>query len=293
MNSKSPRVAINHAPIAGFLVYVLVSLIGPDSAVIAQEMTDTTAKTTVVSWWQPKATDSLQWQLQLQGDVVVIPGVDVYAVDATASKKSIDAAKGAGAKLMCYISAGSAEQWREDFKNFPRTVVGKPYDGWPGEWWLDTGSIEALAPIMRARMDVCKAKGFDVLDADNINGFENDTGFDITRLESIRYILWLADEAHDRGMSFSLKNAETLIPDLLDSIDMMQSESCFVYGNCVAASLMTAVNKPVFAVEYQENIDAERFKRDACAIAGSYKFSMIYRDRLLKPEGVYLNCGGF
>lgn len=284
------RVSQGCTLITGLLVSAAFNLLVVAVSARAQDATSNVA-TTAGNWWQPKATDRLQWQLQLQGDVVLVPGVDLYAVDYTASQKSIDAAKATGAKLMCYISAGSAEQWREDFKDFPRTTIGKPYEGWPGEWWLDTSRIKVLAPIMRARMDACKAKGFDVLDPDNINGFENETGFEITRSQSIRYILWLANEAHQRGMAFSLKNGETLIPDVIDSVDMMQSESCFIYGNCMAAGLMTAVNKPVFAVEYREKLNVDRFQKDACAIAGFYNFSMIYRDTLLKPEGPYLNCG--
>lgn len=285
------RFSLGSTLINTLFVSVIANGLAVDRIASAEETISNSAVADAGSWWQPKATENLQWQLQLQGDVVLIPGVDLYAVDSTASQKSIDAAKATGAKLMCYISAGSAEQWRQDFKDFPRTVVGKSYDGWPGEWWLDTSRIKALAPIMRARMDECQAKGFDVIDPDNVNGFENETGFEITRSHSIKYIRWLANEAHKRGMAFSLKNSETLIPDVLDVVDMMQSESCFIYGNCMAAGLMTAVNKPVFAVEYKEKLAVDRFQHDACAIAGFYNFSMIYRDTLLKPEGPYLSCG--
>lgn len=241
------------------------------------------------SWWQPKASDNLKWQLQLQGDLKLVDGVTVYAVDYTASQESIDAAKATGAKVMCYISAGSAENWREDFNSFPEHVVGNAYENWPGEWWLDTRDIDALAPIMRARMLACRDKGFDAIDADNVNGFENSTGFYISRQESIDYIRWLADEAHSLGMAFSLKNSENLVEELRYTVDMIQSESCFVYDNCSNASLMSAVNKPVFAVEYAEAINEETFWQ-ACAATEEYNFSMIYRDVRLFADGPYLSC---
>ncbi|MFK7860815.1 MAG: endo alpha-1,4 polygalactosaminidase [Granulosicoccus sp.] len=240
-------------------------------------------------WWQPRASENLTWQIQLQGDIRLIDGVDVYAVDYTASQASVNAAKATGAKLMCYLSAGSAEDWRPDFNQFPPAVVGNAYDGWPGEWWLDTRNIDVLAPIMRARIQACKDKGFDVIDPDNVNGFENDTGFPISRADSIGYIKWLAAESHRNGMAFSLKNSESLVIDLLDDIDMMQSESCFRWGNCGNASRLSAVDKPVFAVEYEELINANDF-RNACNIAARYNLSMIYRDLYLTPQGTYETC---
>lgn len=240
-------------------------------------------------WWTPRATDRLTWQLQLQGDLRLLDGIDVYAVDYTASQYSIDVARAGGAKVMCYISAGSVENWRPDYYDFPSQVIGNSYDGWPGEWWLDVRNIDALAPIMRARMDLCRSKGFDAIDADNINGFENNTGFGITREQSVAYIKWLANEAHRRGMAFSLKNAESLIPEVLSSVDMLQTESCYLYGNCANAALMTAANKPVFSVEYSEMISEQEFQ-NACYTANNYNFSMIYRNLSLTPYGQFRSC---
>lgn len=251
---------------------------------------DVLAADEALEWWKPLASDNLSWQMQLQGDIRLIDGVDVYAVDYTASQASIDAAKAAGAKVMCYISAGSAENWRPDFYDFPTAVVGNAYDGWPGEYWLDTRNISQLAPVMLARIQACKDKGFAAIDADNVNGFENETGFDITREDSIRYIRWLANESHRRGMAFSLKNSETLVSDLLDTVDMMQTESCFRWGNCANAGQLSAVNKPVFAVEYQEFLEPGSFAGGACDTAARYNFSMIYRDLYLTPNGIYLTC---
>ena len=251
---------------------------------------DDSANNNAGNWWQPKASDNLKWQIQLQGDIRLINGVDVYAVDYTASQASINAAKSTGAKIMCYISAGSAENWRPDYNQIPRSVIGNAYSEWPGEWWLDTRNINALAPVMRARMDACKSKGFDAIDSDNVNGFENNTGFNISRSDSIRYIRWLADEAHQRGMAFSLKNSETLVAELLGDIDMMQSESCYRYGNCDNAGRLSAVNKPVFAVEYPETVSLNNFRNGACTTAARLNLSMVYRDRLLTPNGIYESC---
>lgn len=241
-------------------------------------------------WWQPHASTAGQWQLQLQDDLSIIDGVQVYAVDAEVSRESLQRAKSTGAKIMCYISAGSVENWREDYRQFPAEVIGKAYEGWPGEWWLDIRQIDLLAPIMRARIDRCRDKGFDVLDPDNINGYENDTGFELTPADSIRYLRWLASEAHQRGMAISLKNSEALLPQVSDVVDMMQSESCYYYGNCERVREMVLSGKPVFAVEYAELMSQERFLTGACPLAKSYGFSMIYRDTNLRAGSTYLAC---
>jgi hypothetical protein len=48
--------------------------------------------------------------------------------------------------------------WRPDFSQFPKAVLGKPLDGWPGEQWLDVRS-PALKPAMLARMKLAVQKG--------------------------------------------------------------------------------------------------------------------------------------
>jgi len=137
-----------HTPYVLATLSVVLWLLLFEATASAQQAAVDSSKNSVNRWWTPTAREPLRWQLQLQGDIVLIPGVNVYAVDYTASQASINAAKATGAKVMCYISAGSAENWRDDFQQFPKSVVGKAYEGWPGEWWLDTRNIQALSPIM-------------------------------------------------------------------------------------------------------------------------------------------------
>ena len=41
---------------------------------------------------------------------------------------------------------------------------------------------------MEARMDSCCDKGFDGIEPDNIDGFMNDTGYDLTYKDQLAYI---------------------------------------------------------------------------------------------------------
>lgn len=239
------------------------------------------------SWWQPRGTDNLTWYMQLQGNLNLDKDADVYFIDGDVDSNIVSALKARGKRVMCYISAGSSENWRADFSSIPESVKGNDYSGWPGERWLDIRNIAVVGPIMEARLDMCKAKGFDGIDADNVNGHVNNTGFGLTRSDATTFVRWLANESHKRGMAYSLKNAEDLASAVVDDVDMIQSESCFVYNNCGAAEVIRAANKPVWMVEYDS---VTRDWGAACESAKEKGFFAIYRDVLLTGSGVYRQC---
>ena len=78
-----------------------------------------------------------------------------------------------GKKAICYISAGTWQRWRPDASKFPTTVKVSKVSGWAGEQWLDIRQWNVLGPIMEARLDLCKAKGFDGVEPDNVDGYDN------------------------------------------------------------------------------------------------------------------------
>lgn len=105
-------------------------------------------------------------------------------------------------------------------------MLGKQYEGFPEERWLDIRRIDLLAPILRARIDACRAKGFDGVDPDNLNGFENDTGFPLTATDQLRFNTWLANEAHARELSIGLKNDGPQAGTLAPYFDWVIVEEC-------------------------------------------------------------------
>jgi len=149
------------------------------------------------------------------------------------------------------VNAGGWEDWRADADQFPEDVIGANLDGWEGEKWLDIRRIEVLGPIMEARMDSCKAKGFDGIEPDNVDGFLNDTGFPLTYEDQLRYNIWLANAAHERGLSIGLKNDMDQIADLLPYFDWALNEQCFEYDECETLLPFIDAGKPVFNVEYE------------------------------------------
>lgn len=201
------------------------------------------------AWYQPTADTS--WHIQLTGTINTTYDVDAYDIDLfDSSQDLIDTLHDNGSKIICYFSAGSSEDWREDHKDIPAAAIGKAMDGWPGENWLDIRR-EDLKAIMLARMDVAVAKKCDAVDPDNVNGYTNDTGFPLTAADQLAYNRWLAESAHSRGLGIALKNDGAQIADLADVFDMSVNEQCHMYNECQPYYRFVELNKPVFNIEYE------------------------------------------
>ena len=199
--------------------------------------------------WQPPLQTSWQWQLPTPVDQKI--NVQMYDIDMFDNDANVVASlHSKGRKVVCYIDVGTWENWRPDAKKFPNVVKGKPVSGWQGERWLDIRRIDILGPIMKARMDLCQAKGFDGMEPDNVDGYSNDTGFPLTYADQIRYNKFVANEAHARGLSVGLKNDVDQVGDLLSSFDWSLDEQCFQYTECHKLLPFIEANKAVFEVEY-------------------------------------------
>jgi len=206
------------------------------------------AKATI---WKPDLNTSWQWQLSTPVDQTV--NVKMYDIDMFDNDASVVAAlHTAGRKVTCYIDVGTWENWRPDASQFPASVKGKN-NGWPGEKWLDIRRIDILGPIMKARMDLCQAKGFDAMEPDNVDGYTNSTGFPLTYQDQIAYNTFIASEAHARNLAVALKNDLDQVGDLLPSFDFALNEQCFQYNECNLLTPFISANKAVFEVEYKLN----------------------------------------
>lgn len=202
--------------------------------------------------WQPIPGTS--WQIQFSGQIDISLDVQIYDLDLVDTPQSlIDRLHADGRKIICYFSAGSWEQWRSDASEFPDSVIGNDLDGWPGEKWLDIRRLDLLGTIMESRLDLAAQKGCDGVDPDNVDGYANDTGFDLSYQDQLAYNTWLANQAHARGLAVGLKNDLDQIPDLLPYFDWALNEQCFQYNECALLLPFVAANKPVFGIEYERD----------------------------------------
>jgi hypothetical protein len=147
------------------------------------------------------------------------------------------------------MDAGTWEDWRRDRQSFPESVLGRG-NGWPGERWLDVRRIDVLGPIMRARMSLCRTKGFEAVEPDNVDGFENETGFSISARDQLAYNRWIARAAHRLGLAVALKNDLDQVPSLARYFDFAIAEQCFEFRECDKLRPFTRRGKAVFDVEY-------------------------------------------
>lgn len=228
--------------------------------------------------WLPAPGLTWQWQLS-EPPVNLSVAAQVYDIDIFDNTATVvEALHNQGRKAIGYISVGSREDWRPDASAFPAEVLGKDYDGWPGEKWLDIRRIDLLQPVMLARLDLCKAKGFDAVEPDNIEIHTNDTGFPITYADQFAYAHWLAEESHARGLAIGLKNAADMVTDTLPFFDFVITEDAFVQGWCDQVLPFIAAGKAVFAAEYTDtDVDFQA----ACAWGRAHQISFIQKNRIL------------
>lgn len=207
-------------------------------------------------WYRP-AIDAT-WQWQLDGPVNASYEVDVYDIDLFDSGEALIAALHAdGRRVICYFSAGSAENWRPDFERFDEADVGRPLDGWEGERWLDIRS-EAVREVMLGRLDLAAEQGCDGVEPDNVQAYDDDTGFPLTVDDQLAFNRFLANEAHARGLAVGLKNGGPLAAQFVEYFDFALNEECHAYEECGDYAVFLQAGKPVFNVEYADDAGAAR-----------------------------------
>ena len=142
-------------------------------------------------WWKPTSSSPLPLYWILSAPLSasdVRPAPAVFDIDGQDNSAAIvSELHEAGTKVICYVDVGTWEPGRSDSSAFPASVQGNGVDGWPGEKWLDIRQLSALEPIMKARMKMCRQKGFDAIEPDNIDGYTNTTGFPLTARDQLAY----------------------------------------------------------------------------------------------------------
>ena len=130
------------------------------------------------------------------------------------------------------------------------SAAGKTLEDWPDERWLDVRALRTLGPVLKRRLDLCARKGFDGVEADNVDAYANDSGFPLRAAHQLRFNRFLARAAHARGLAIALKNDVDQADELADDFDWALVEECFEYDECERLRPFTAAGKAVWAVEY-------------------------------------------
>ncbi len=214
------------------------------------ESGDLSAWSTHVGWvWSPAPGTTWQWQLTGTLDTTI--DVAMYDIDLFDSPQAtITGLLAADRVVICYFSAGSWENWRPDAGDYPTEVIGNPLDGWPGESWVDIRRLDVLGPILEARMDLAVTKACTGVEPDNVDAYQNNSGFPLTAADQLAFNRFLASEAHSRGLSVGLKNDPDQVGDLVADFDWALNEQCYQYDECELLQPFINAGKAVFGVEY-------------------------------------------
>ena len=217
----------------------------------------------------------------------------MYDVDGfETSKADVDAMHADGIKVVCYLSAGTYEKYRPDADQFPAELLGAK-NGWPGERWLDIRELQkadsVLRTIMDARLDMCQAKGFDMVELDNVDGYLNRSGFPLKGADQLFYNATLANDSRERGMSVLQKNDNEQIPKLLPYFDGALNEQCNQYKECTTKQngkfgldQYIDAGKPVFQAEYK--LKTGQFcAADNANNFNGVRFALNLKDKLFEP----------
>lgn len=188
-----------------------------------------------------------------------------------------------GSHAVCYVSAGTAENFRPDYQEYVNfnnqtggALFGKSVGGFRNEHWLNinnnVGQRDFILSQVGRRVDRCKAVGFDAVEFDNVDAYQNKTGLSISSDTQLLLNTALANLAHSKGLTVALKNDLGQANELRPWFDFAINEQCFQYRECdfppPGLAGWTAAGQAVFNVEY---------KSLKCAQAAGFSISSILK----------------
>jgi hypothetical protein len=274
------RTQFPHRPAALLAAVLALLALAACAPALAGARELTSARAAAGGWWQ--LPHELTWYWQLQGKIKMSEPVEAYDVDGfETSSTQVAELKARGVHVICYIDAGTAENWRPDYDKFPASVLGRS-NGWPGERWIDVRQLSVIEPIMAARFQMCQEKGFEAVEPDNIEAYANNSGFPITAQDQLTYNEWIAEEVHSLGLAVLQKNDPQQSQQLVSDFDGALSEQCNQYHECAEFEPYLQAGKPVLNAEYHLKPAKFCSADEAAGITGA-RFNLQLNGRRFEP----------
>jgi hypothetical protein len=259
------------------------------------------------TWWKPPARAS--WQLQGSGTPDLAHAVQLYDLDLFAtSPATVAAIHSHSAKAICGVSTGIWEASRSDAARFPATVRGATVGGYPDQRYLNLHQTAALQPLIAARLDLCRSKGFDGVDprADDtyLDADPQDVGFPVSYADQLGFDRMVAGLAHARGLAIGLRTgtsgdqATRFITGLEPITDFVVNERCAAADQrCAPLELFVQHGKPVLHAEHLSDYPGATVTSHQaalnrfCPIAHELGFSSILTADVGAPPNWRAACG--
>jgi hypothetical protein len=192
----------------------------------------------------------VSWDARLDDAVDIAEDVQLFYLDpAWQPASDLAALHAAGRHYLCYLSAGTYEDFREDAEEFPANVIGNPLVDFPRERWVDVRS-SAVREIMARRVTELAAKGCDGVPPSSLAVHAAETGFGLTESDALDYSRWLAERIHAAGMSAGLAAPAALSAELWPTFEFGLAIDCLEGSQCAEFDVFTRAGKPVLHVEF-------------------------------------------
>ncbi|KAJ8073916.1 hypothetical protein PM082_012194 [Marasmius tenuissimus] len=232
-----------------------------------------------------------------------IGGAYTPASDVRVVTRDRKASPVSGKYNICYVNAFQTQPDEKSFWQSPqndplllRRANGNYFTDpdWPGEFLLDTSTDakrQAIATIVNGWISDCASKGFNAIEADNLDTFTRSANL-LTKANNLAYAKLLADHAHSLNLAFGQKNAGSELGSQgkqTVGFDFAVAEECQEYNECNAYT--NVYGNQVLEIEYVSN--GLQVWQAACNARGS-RISIIYRDVGVVASGqggyVYREC---
>ncbi len=231
-------------------------------------------------WWAPPlGNQPWQWELShplrltnardmgtndrlLNG--ALAPAPVIYDIDGIINPASTIASLHAtGKHVVCYIEVGAAGNYYSAADEGISTTYfaqlqsagefGSQVPGYP-EYYLDIESPTTLSIIEAMIRQQCAAKGFDAVETDIDEEYDDPSGFSLTKADEEQYMTTLATYMHSLGLGWWIKNpddtGDTYATDMEPLADAVLTEQCNQFKSCGLLSAYVG-HKAVFNAEYR------------------------------------------
>jgi len=189
--------------------------------------------------WQIGRTVPLQRTGRSAVDIYDVDGFLTTRAEVGAIETSWQASTLPHPRTVCYLDL-AWEDYRPDATPggyFPAAALGSVYFGYPEERWVDLRQLDALEPMLRERVGMCAAKGFDAVELDDIDSFDppSTSGFQLTPGDAQNFLAYAFNLIHADGMTALWKNSPYLAWWGRQYADGAVVEECYLNHACFAA----------------------------------------------------------
>jgi hypothetical protein len=222
--------------------------------------------------WAPRP--GMSWQIQLTGPLDPAADADVYDLDVFATARdTVLTLRAAGKRVVCHVDVGLADSARPDYARFPPAVLGAAASSTARH--VDIRDWAALAPIIGARVDLCRAKGFEAVDADATSTYLARSGFPIGRGAQVAFDKHVIALVRGVPLAVAVRTPPALVDEIAPLTDFAVTRNCFARRVCTRFFDYIDQEKAVFDVETAGPATA------FCGLARAYGFAAIRKDRAL------------